>query len=226
MTLLLSTARHARIHLVLAAQNPVKIHMVCGIANIPARMCFKVPDSHSSMAVIGRGGGHKLSGRGYMIFDTIDKHDVKLKGSFISESDAKKLLGELNGEFKQENQYPFKLSETTVVSATNEAQNPTKKSSPEDEFDENLAEVVVLLLKHGKISNAEIQDELEIGFKKANVYMDKLAAFGLVLPRDGKPKASELIPSSIADMATEAMEFLEQHGHTYEDIQAIFDSRN
>jgi S-DNA-T family DNA segregation ATPase FtsK/SpoIIIE len=219
ITLLLSTGRHARIHLVLSAQNPLKKHMVCGIANIPARMCFKVPAAPNSVAVIGRGGGHKLTGgRGQMIFDTIDIYDARLRASFISEPDTKELLEELKGEFKQENQYPFNLDEMSDESESSYKSSVLQehhRPSDVSEFDKNLADVIVRGMYKMQVSNDSIQKQLGVGYHKANEYLKKLEELNLVEPLGSKRGARKF---KVFNVDAAVSDFLIKCGNEVNDV--------
>ena len=54
--------------------------------------------------------------------------------------------------------------------------------SPEDKFNANLVQIIMLLFKKGFISNADVQTEIKVGFKKASKYMDKLVDYRLIPP--------------------------------------------
>ena len=91
-----------------------------------------------------------------------------------------------------------------------------QKLSPEDEFNMNMDEVVKVLLKEGKISNSAVQKVIEVGFDKANEYMDKLEEYGLILPLGSKRGARKLIPNSIS---SEVREILSKYGYNKDEIE-------
>jgi hypothetical protein len=160
-----------------------------------------------------------------MIFDTIDKYDVQLKAAFISEADTVKLLNKLKGEFKQENQYQFRLDETLPSSDGGLKLQEHPAVSPADEFNKNLAKVISLLLKVDEISNVAVQKELEVGFNTANLYMDKLVRLGLIAPPDGKRRPRKLIVQSHTDISDDVLELLSANGYTTDDIATAIENR-
>ncbi len=105
MNELLSSGRHANIHLVLAVQNPVREDVKGSIANITARIALKCAHYQISKTILGRAGAEKLVGRGQMIFDFISERDKILQGSYISHKEIKVLLAEIERTFDQQNKY-------------------------------------------------------------------------------------------------------------------------
>lgn len=81
---LLSSGRHAKIHLVLTVQNSVKKYVKGNIANIDARMAFKCAHYQNSIAIFGRAGAKKLAGRGQIIFDSPTERGRRLQGAYIT----------------------------------------------------------------------------------------------------------------------------------------------
>jgi len=198
LTRLLRKSRNARIHLVFAVHNPEKKHMVCGIEDVPARMALRVPHHTNSTTIISRGGAEKLSGRGKMIFDSINKHDARLTGAFISVDDTKKLLDEIKKDFKQENPYPFKICEDDLdileINTAEEMQDQKKK--PESTTNEKLIVVIFQLLKEGKIANSHVQKLVKRGNDVANELLDILVDEYNLIPAlvEGQRSARELNP--------------------------------
>jgi len=221
MTELLSRGRHAKIHMVLAAQNPVKKHMVCDIANLDAKIALRCSNHHQSNAILGRTGAHRLVGRGQMIFDYYADIDRRLQGAYISEADMKQQLGEIAKTFEQKNKYPLDINELDLSSAPTESSegNPSipGKPSAEDKFNDNLLKVIELLLDQGKIANSAVIKELSVTFRTADNYMMELENYGLIPPLNGGRGARKLNPIekiNISDLKV----FLERRGYSEEGI--------
>ena len=175
MNELLATGRHARIHLVLTAQNPQKKQMVCDVANLNAKIAFKCSSHYQSVAILGRGGANKLTGKGQMIFDC-NGTSKRLQGSFIPKKDMKTILDLIKDNFKQENKHPFFI-DITELSKENTISKP---KSNETKFEEKLADIIMYLLEKGEISNKAVKDKAKVGYDKANIFMKRLEEYGLI----------------------------------------------
>jgi len=223
---LLAQARGLKIFLILAAQDPTEENMKCGITNIGTCLAFKCSQKHNSRVMIGESGAANLLGKGDMLFKSESRVGLRnIQGAYIKEEDIKANLERILTErsFPDEGKYKYTMLDLPEGRTT--ASTDVPKPSAEDKFDENLAEVIMLLLEQGQFSNDAIQKMLEIGYHKANEYMAKLEEYGLIPPLKGKRKPRKLNPECIENMPVEVIELLERHGYTEDDITDALNQR-
>lgn len=181
---LLSTGRHQKIHLVLAAQNPVKEYMKkANIANITARIALKCAHYQNSNALLSRSGAEKLMGQGQMIFDSMLERDKRLQGSFISKGDAKELLDEIKKSFVRKNNYRFIFDEGDSASSSEGSNDEIHIHSQTAQFcsdDKNELAAIMWSLSQSKIAKSRLLDYLHIGDKKAGKIFEKMESLGLI----------------------------------------------
>ena len=176
---LLSSARHVNIHLILAAQNPVKKYMKGNIANITARMAFRCAHYQNSIAILGEGGAEKLIGRGQMLFKSMTGEKQRIQGSFISEEDRSLLLEDTKKTFVQKNPYPFRFKQEEV-SDIFENLSEMGTITSQAHSDELLADVILWVLPQEKVANSRIQAKFKIGNGRANKLLDQINGLGLI----------------------------------------------
>lgn len=93
ITRLAQKARAAGIHMVIATQRP-STDVVTGLikANIPSRLCFKVPSGIDSRTVLDTGGAEELIGRGDSLMIQPSVPLRRLHGTFVTEEELKKVV--------------------------------------------------------------------------------------------------------------------------------------
>lgn len=224
---LLSSGRHAKIYLTLAAQNPVREDVKGSIANITARIALKCAHYQNSKTILGRAGAEKLIGRGQMIFDSVLERDKRLQGAFISDKEIKELLTEIKSTFEQENKYPFKLNNLEAVPVptelnTNAYRNSKKVRGRSDE--DILLEVIMWSLPQKQIANSRIQREYHIGNNRAIRVLERMEYIGLICEL-GDNLGWKVIPKCFDDMPVKALNYLKQNGVDEAKIRALFCER-
>lgn len=230
ITKLLSVGRHAKIHLVLAVQDPAKKHIVCGIGNISARIALKCAHYQNSVAILGRQGADKLLGAGQMIFDSPSCRDKRLQGSYITEIDMGKLLDEIKETYVQQNKYHFNVNEMKLTSAFMEMEsgemilmNP--KTSRFNSEDEKLADAIIWSLSQNQIANSRLQDYLKIGNNRASRMLKRMEELCLLEKMHGK-LGWAVVPNCIEDMSGEIIKILGSYGRTEIDINSALLKRS
>lgn len=223
MSKLLSMGRHAKIHLVLAVQDPQKKHIVYGIGNISTRIALRCSHYQNSMMILGASGADKLIGKGQMIFKSRDFKEKRLQGSFIPQADMKKLLDEIKETFEQKNKYPFILDiDSTLIESNTDT---TDNSKPLHAEDEKLADAIMWTLSQNNIANSRLQAYFHVANNRANRILNRLEALGLIKRLNGN-RGWEVKPSCIEDMSIETISLLEAYGLTENDIQKVFDAKS
>jgi S-DNA-T family DNA segregation ATPase FtsK/SpoIIIE len=230
MTQFLSGSRHTKIHLVLAAQDPKKEHIVCGIGNITARIALRCGHYKNSVTILGRSGADKLIGAGKMIFDSPSGLDKRLQGSFIKETDMGKLLDEIKETYVQKNKYPFKFDEMILTSdlmemESGEAILMNPKTSRSNSEDEKLPDAIMWSLSQNQIANSRLQDYLKIGNNRASRILKRMEELCLLEKMHGK-LGWAVVPNCIEDMSVEVIKILGSYGRTEIDINSALLKRS
>ena len=224
MNELLSSGRHAKIYLTLAAQNPVREDMKGSIANITARIALKCAHYQNSKTILGRAGAEKLIGRGQMIFDSASERDKMLQGAFISDEEIKELLAEIKSRFVQENKYPFKLNNLEAIPIPTELNTNAYRDSQKvhGRSDEDiLLEAIMWSLPQKQIANSRIQREYQIGNNRAIRVLDQMEDMGLICELNGN-LGWKVIPKCFDDMPVNALNYLKENGVDESKIRAVF----
>ena len=223
MTQLLSGSRHSKIHLVLAVQDPKKEHIMCGIGNITARIALKCGHYRNSVTILGRSGADKLVGVGKMIFDSPSGLDKRLQGSFIKETDMKKLLNEIKETYVQQNRFDFNLNEMKLTSdfmemESDESIRMHSKTSHSNSEDEKLPDAIMWSLSQNQIANSRLQDYLKIGNNRASRILKRMEELCLLEKMHGK-LGWAVVPDCIEDMSAEVIDLLGTCGYIENDIK-------
>jgi DNA segregation ATPase FtsK/SpoIIIE-like protein len=140
----------------------------------------------------------------------------RMQGAYISEADLAKRLS--NMTYTGTGEYKYTI-DTALTAADDFGCETQPKPYEEEIFNSNLTEVIMLLFEKGFISNAAVQQEIEVGFPAANLYMEKLEEFNLIEPLKGKRKRRNLSPKCIDDISAEVFELMKNHGYTKDDVQ-------
>ena len=211
-----------KIHMVLAIQNPVKEYVSgCGIDIIPTRMAFRCAHYRSSSAILGGTGGtgaDKLIGRGKMIFKSGENENARLLGAYMPEKVMETLLAEVIKDFKQQNEYPFRIGELgdqEMLIGQNEGSSL---------LDEKLAEVIAWAIPQRRIANSRVQAAFHVANGRANRLLSKMEEWKLIRKLHGH-LGWELLPSCYEDLSVEITECLLQSGKTEEEIRELLSKR-
>lgn len=225
---LLQRGRHARIHLVLAAQNPTCQNMKIDLGNITARMAFKCAKRNFSETILGESGAEKLMGQGDLLlrsprYDTLQR----IQGIFITPQEIQNIVQNLKNRYREKDVSKYNLvlanngfAETTVASADRLSCSVIRKW-PSD-ADVRLAEVIMWALEHDSISINLLMKEKRLGWNTASKLVARLEELGLVdKPESKLPR--EVIPQFPEEIPEELMKFLENVGYDqYRVYSAIY----
>lgn len=221
---LLSSGRHAKIHMVLAAQNPAREDMKGSIANITARIALKCAHYQNSITILGRAGAEKLLGRGQMIFDSASGKDKVLQGSYISPYDMKALLAEIEKNYEQQNRWPFKISDLDFSldpTWSDSGIAASAKNLQMQSNDEKLIRAIRWSLPQKNIANSRLQNELHIGNTIANRLLSRMEELNLIHKLHGN-LGWERVPKCFDDISPETVKYLTEHGIKEDEIKAAF----
>lgn len=176
-------ARAVGIHLLLATQRP-SVDVITGLmkANIPARIAFSVASIVDSRTILDSPGAEKLIGRGDMLYSCAElSKPVRIQGSFISESELKKVVKHLKDGEKPE--YDMSIMEKGGSASQNMFGGET------DDYDPLFNEAKEIIMENGKASASFLQRRMRIGYARAARILDEMEEAGLVGPTEGaKPR--------------------------------------
>lgn len=227
---LLQRGRHAKIHVVLAAQNPTIQNMKIDLGNITARMALTCAKRNFSEIILGESGAENLSGKGDLFFKS-PKYDgiQRIQGAFISPRELKQALLYLKIKpFPSRNsEHMFVISEMDLQQTESEIGDDliNKPVITKQDIDNKLfAQLVIWALGRETISCNMICDTFHIGWKRANAFLNKLHNLEIAGDMYEKlPRA--VLPRDIEDISAETMDFLSKSGVSVDDIAAAIQNR-
>lgn len=167
-------ARAVGIHLVIATQRP-SVDVITGLikANFPSRVAFAVSSQVDSRTILDQSGAEKLMGRGDMLFNSVEHgKSVRVQGAFASDDDITQIINFWANQGSNEHVSQEEIAQAPLV------------GTPVD--DASLYhEAVNVVAQFNYASPALLQRELKLGAGKAAELIDKLAANGIIGPREG-----------------------------------------
>jgi S-DNA-T family DNA segregation ATPase FtsK/SpoIIIE len=228
---LLQTGRHAKVHIVMAAQNPTLQNIKVDLGNAVARIAFRCAKHNYSMTILDEGGAEKLTSKGEMLL-RLPNHDELLyaKGVYISTASSRKLIHQaLNRHKHLENPEGFYIDNEKALEELNNpfsvAFTRNRESNSNSKNEKRLADIIVWVLTQHEVSCNLIKDTFGMGWSKANKFINKMLEFGVVEDLESKLRRS-VLPSNVEELSEESLKLLNQYGYTYEHIQAAIGRRN
>lgn len=217
---LLRRGRHAKIHMVLAAQDPVKENMKVDISNITSRIAFRCAKHQNSCTILGEGGAEKLAGKGFALYKSSERSDpMPLQGAYVPADEVKKLINCVKeANYDLDNRYL--IPERDTVELSDQENGILEYSSKEDNEDKELAEIIAWTLTQSCISASKVKERFSMG-NRADEILNKMHAMGIISDKHAK-QPRKVLPRSIEDLSPETVQCLEQHEFDEEIIKSIF----
>lgn len=220
ITELLGKGRHSKIHLILAAQDPVKKDMRGSIANISVRIAFRCAHYQNSITILGQQGAEKIIGKGQMIFQSPSNNYLHLQGSYMSTQEMAGLLTSLRNTYRNMNKYKYEYNPLRVHSVSNSVDYDTEMDHPVQFmfYDEKLDEAIIWVLNQawssGKFLTAtsRLQKNLQISFNRADNILNSMQDLGLVQKLDAK-KGWKVLPSNHNHLPEDALRYFHNHSN-------------
>lgn len=211
---LLRRGRHAKIHVVLAAQNPTIQNMKVDLGNITARIAFRCAKKNFSETIIGEGGAENLSGAGDMYFKYPQYDGIRrIQGAYVSAVELSDMLRMIKAGWEQE-QYDvgrmFTINETDLQQDQIDIVYRPTRSSLSEKSDRNnrmLARILLWTLEQDTISCNSLMQEFGIGWRRADNFMNHLHDWGIVEDLEAKLPRKVLVQSA-SDLPEELRNFL------------------
>ena len=221
---LLRRGLKAKMHFVLATQNPSPKDMKADIGNITARMVFACATYHGSVTALNCAGAEKLSGKGAMLYRSREYGiPIYLQGSFIGKEEAAKLMERIKEvACDASNKFvipPFIDSEPEMPPDTT---SETVQNEHKDQ--KELARIIMWTLERVSVSVDQIKKGFSMG-NRANEIMDQLQTLKIVTEKYAN-QPRKVLPKSIDMIADDTMALLEKHGYSREDIAAALTARS
>jgi S-DNA-T family DNA segregation ATPase FtsK/SpoIIIE len=201
---ILRRGRKAKIHLILATQNPTAEEMKIDIGNATTRVAFKLASPQTAYSFIGDTGATKLPGKGAMLFrDSTSVTPVRMQGGYISKEDAMQLLSHIK-DSNQDDSVVFRIPKYNhSKNVLNEAMEslPQKAENRDSEF----VKIALWCLANNNVSSHKLQKTFSIG-NRANRFIDRLTAMKIVSEKNSHlPRA--VLPTSVEELSEEARMF-------------------
>ena len=219
---LLARARKVKIHLVLAAQDTTKDGIGIKNTNLAAGIAFRCTNWHTSKVIIGESDAVNLYGKGAMYF-RCDQYEGlrRLQGSFMPTEEITSMLHTMN--FSQcgvGHRYDdVKLRNETLQGGAQSGTSPTTCDSgiEVDPDKQCFVEIIKWIRddKKEKISNKQLKDKFEMGYDRANRFLQRLEDAGII----SHQKKGTKLPRAVNLDKVE--EFLNSHGYTGDAAEAI-----
>lgn len=221
---LLRRGRKAKIHMVLATQDPKNKTMEVEIDNITTRMAFKVARFQTSIAILNCAGAEKLPGNGAMLYRSEEYPEpLYIQGAYISDAEVGRLVERINGT-EQAIKNMFLIPENTALYLQPESDVPPEAIPATSGEESEFAKIIIWTLEQDGISVEKIKRKFSMG-NRANGIMDKLYETGLVSEKFAN-QPRRVLPRSVEDVPAAVMELLTREGISAEDVAAAFNRRN
>ena len=216
---LLQRGRHAKIHLVLAAQNPTAQQMKVEIGNASTRIAFHCNRKNHSEIILGEPGAEKLVGKGELLLKNSQFDGTQhLQGVYATPDELHQIICQIrqrhSGADKARAKFtiPPEIFQASVAGDSSGADAlivPVKAKPSAD--DQTFASVLLWALSQDAISVNALMDSFHLGWNKANRLVKRLEELGVV----GEPFAKLprcVVPTEVGDLPAEMLEFLEHNG--------------
>ena len=226
ITDILRRGRKAKIHMVIATQDPKADSMRVDIGNITSRMVFKCATYQASANVINCSGAEKLSGKGEMLFVSADHpHPTFIQGAYVSPQETKELVSAISSQ-STDSIPKFVIPEVFEDSKVPGDTVPvfhTPKPLVTEEV-RKKANVVMWALGNDTISTERIKKEFHIG-NQAKGLMNFLSEQNIVSEPHGNLPRSVLVKHR-DQLSEPVLELLHSCGYSDEDIAAAIGGQN
>ena len=224
---LLRRGRHAKIHMVLASHNLTQKHLKIDVSDMPTKMVFRVARLTDSVTILGQKGAEKLAGNGEMLFQSSQSSEIQqIQGSYISDGELKKILPLIRARWDglpYDTSYKFDVNEAAMQEALPGPLNAisTKQSTAKQDADNALfAQIALWAMEQDVISCNMLSEIFNIGWRRANRYINCLYRFGIVESLDAKlPR--KILPQSFENIPEELMEIFRKSGISDEEVFSV-----
>lgn len=225
---LLQRGRHAKIHMVLAAQNPTYQNMKVDLGNVTARIAFKCAKRNFSETILGEGGAENLLGHGDLLLRS-PRYDCpqRIQGVYIAPAELRQAVQRISACYRgtDANKFVLALPGNTPVEAVDSLGDRLSCTVPRQwpsDADQLLANVILWALEHDFVSINALVTDYHLGWNKASALFHRLEELGIIDQPDGK-RPRKVIPGNPEDIPEEMVQFLIDAGYSRSSvINAIY----
>lgn len=228
---LLQRGRHAKIHMILAAQNPTFQNMQVDLGNITTRIAFACAKGNNSETILDESGAENLSGQGELLLKSQNHGSLqRIQGAYITPDELQQTVLCINARYSGSNyeRYKFSLSDEDLMEPSGDLSNGLKcivvRNCPSD-ADRLLSKAILWALAHDNVSINALKNEHHLGWNTAAALFQRLTELGIVAPAN-KTLPREVIPKVLEDLPIELLEFLGRCSHSRESVISAFQQRN
>ena len=179
------------VHLVLVTQYSYT-GAVVKLANLRnmGRISFALSSGLDSVALLGKNGADRLSGKGEMLYLPLGSNSMQhIQGCFISESEIDAVINHIKVQFP----YLSELWEKAEEIASQSAEKSAIVNENDFYEDELLPAAVEVILETGQASVSMLQRKLKLGYARSARIMEEMEEKGIVGPNQGSRPRSILI---------------------------------
>lgn len=230
---LLQRGRHAKIHLILAAQNPTFNNMKVDLGNITARIAFRCAKQNFSETILGKSGAENLTGPGSLFLKSPQSDDLQqLQGIYIKPKEIRQIVNEIKSH-----QYTYKEVDrkfNLIIPSDSQEEAEDKPyfrlqpirvvASGPSEQELFLASVIFWAFGKDHISTNLLMVEHHLGWNKAANLVRQLEQLGIVSQPNGKQPRT-VWPKCIDDIPDRLVEFMECCDYPKESLACAFQNR-
>lgn len=228
---LLRKGRHAKIHLVLATQNPVYRNMKVAMENITARIAFRCAKKNNSETILGAEGAEYLDGEGSLLLKSPQNMGLqRIQGIYINATEIRQLVQELKSRqwrYSMEHKFTLTTPENFPSESKDESYShlpPVIVAACPTEQDRLFARVLIWAFGQERISTNKLMIEHHLGWSRACNLILELEKLGIVDKPNGKQPRC-VWPKSIEDVPSEMVAFMERCGYPPEALICAFEER-
>lgn len=215
ITDLLARARKVKIHLILSAQDATQGGIEIKNTNLPAGIAFRCTSWPTSRAVIDAPDATKLSGKGAMLFRCEQYEGIKrLQGSYMPPEEIMDMLNAIdftkNSDGKRYDEVQFLLGASQGITQSGTPSITGNTQIAEGSDTHLLIEIAKWMRdsKKDKVSNKQLKDKFEMGYDRANRFLQMLEDAGII----SEQKKGTKLPRTVNLDKLEG--FLNRHGDT------------
>lgn len=218
LTNLLRRGRHAKIHIVIATQDPTKANLKMAYDNITTRVAFRCNNHYSSQSVIGQSGAENLEGKGSMLYVSVDCPTPKgIQGAYITIEELEWAISLVKSS-KHDLSNKFVISE---MQSNNTCFFDITDVIVDETSSKEFTNIIMWTLSQQKVSANT--DKFKMGNRSYNI-MNKLCDMKIVSEQYSK-QPRNVIPTCINDISTEILELLSKYGYSKETISEVISKR-
>lgn len=222
LTSLLRLGRQAKIHVILATQEPGKGDMQISLNNLDGRIAFHCSNVYNSVSILGCKGAETLPKKGAMYFKAPGQDPIPLQGSEMKPDEIEKLVARIASK-SHDLCNKFILSDLEVMQSPVWSAGAQDSQPSKQDNEKELANIILWALSQDNVSADRAKQRFHMSHRAYGI-MDRLNSMGIIADQfANQPRA--VLPFSVDDVPAEVMELLRGYGISTEDVTAAIASR-